>query len=154
LSIQDLDLWNTASGAELINAMGDGRFPMLIDIPDGIGQAVVSAEPGRVELTWTPTEKHCTPSGAVHGGFIAMVLDNAVTLAGCSLGDLFNPVVTLNLSVEYLRPVMANETYVVVGSCVHSGKTRMVSTATLTAAGGKLAAQATASSALNQAFAR
>ncbi|WP_119731902.1 PaaI family thioesterase [Thermomonospora amylolytica] len=150
----ELDLWNTLSGAELIKAMGDGRFPQLTAINDYIGQSVVDAGHGRVTIDWTPEDKLCNPGGTVHGGYIAMILDNAVCLAAASTFERFTPMLTLSLSVEYLRPVPADRTYRVEGVCVHPGRTRMLSNATITDAEGRLIAQATASVTPNQAFSR
>ncbi|ACY99141.1 MULTISPECIES: PaaI family thioesterase [Thermomonospora] len=150
----ELELWNTLSGAELIKAIGEGRFPQLTPINDHIGQRVVDAEHGRVELAWSPEEKLCNPGGTVHGGYIAMILDNAVCLAASSTCEYFLPMLTLSLSVDYVRPVQAGRTYRVEGRCVHPGRTRMLSTAAVTDADGKLLAQATASVVPNQAFVR
>lgn len=152
--MQDSDLWDTLTGAELIQAMGDGRFPQLTDVSDYIGQVIAKAEPGRVELSWTPEAKLCNPGGIVHGGFIATILDNAVCLAASSLGDVFVPQLTLNLNVDYLRAVQAGVTYSVVGTVTHSGRSRSVCAATIADADGAAYAVATASVTGNQAFAR
>ncbi|MQY03204.1 PaaI family thioesterase [Actinomadura macrotermitis] len=148
------ELWNTLSGAELIQAIADGRFPEISDVNTHIGQVLVTAEPGRVEISWTPDEKLCNPGGTVHGGYIAMILDNAVCLAGASTCERFMPMLTLNLNVDYLRSVLAGQTYTVTGTCVHPGRTRMVSNAVITDAAGRPAAQASASVLPNKAFAR
>ncbi|TDC77189.1 PaaI family thioesterase [Actinomadura sp. 7K507] len=148
------DLWNTLSGAEFIRAMRDKRIPEFSDISDYIGQAVTVAEHGLVEIAWTPGEKLCNPGGTVHGGYIAMILDNAVCLAASSTCDRFMPMLTLNLNIDYLRGVQAGETYTVTGTCVHPGRTRMVSNAAITDTRGRPLAQASASVVPNKAFAR
>ena len=148
------DLWNTLSGAEFIQAMGDKRVPELSHIGDYIGQALTSAEPGRLEIAWTPGERLCNPGGTVHGGYIAMILDNAVCMAASSTCDRFIPMLTLNLNVDYLRGVQTGATYTVTGTCVHTGGTRMVSNAVITDARGRPLAQASASVVPNKAFAR
>ena len=148
------DLWNTLTGAELIQAMADGRFPELSPINTHIGQKIRSAVHGRVEIDWTPAERLTNPGGTVHGGYIAMILDNAVCLAGTSTCEHFMPMLTLNLNVDYLRAVTADRTYRVVGTCVHPGRTRMVSNASITDGEGRVLAQATASVLPNKAFAR
>jgi uncharacterized protein (TIGR00369 family) len=147
-------MWDTLTGAELIQAMGDGRFPQISDINDHIGQVVTSAEPGRVDIAWTPTEKLCNPGGTVHGGYIAMILDNAVCLAGSSTCEHFMPMLTLNLNIDYLRGVRAGETYTVAGTCVHPGRTRMVANAVISDTQGRPVAQASASVLPNKAFTR
>ncbi|MFI0374360.1 PaaI family thioesterase [Actinomadura sp. 1N219] len=148
------ELWNTLSGAELIQAMADGRFPEISDINQYIGQVIASAEPGRVVISWTPSEKLCNPGGTVHGGYIAMILDNAVCLAATSTCEHFMPMLTLNLNIDYLRAVRTGETLTVTGTCVHAGGTRMVSNAVIADARGRTLAQASSSVIPNKAFAR
>ncbi|WP_433327064.1 PaaI family thioesterase [Spirillospora sp. CA-294931] len=148
------ELWNTLSGAELIRAMADGRFPSVSEVDEHLGQSVVGAEDGLVELAWAPSERLCNPAGIVHGGYIAMVLDNAVCMAGASTCEHFMPMFTLNLNIEYLRAVKAGEKYTAVGTCVHAGRTRMVANAVISDSRGKPVAQASAAVLPNQAFAR
>lgn len=148
------DLWSTLSGAEFLRAMAGQRLPSVSDISDYIGQQVTHAEPGRVEIAWTPGDKLCNPGGAVHGGYIAMILDNAVCLAAASTGERFTPMLTLNLNIDYLRGVKAGETYTVTGTCVHPGATRMVSNAVVADGRGRPVAQASASVVPNKAFTR
>ncbi|RFU37436.1 PaaI family thioesterase [Actinomadura logoneensis] len=147
-------MWDELSGAELIRAIADGRFPHLSTVDDHLGQRITGAEPGRIGLGWSPREELCNPGGTVHGGYVAMILDNACCLAGASTCERFMPMLTLNLNVEYLRPVQAGETYTVTGTCVHPGRTRMVSNAAITDSEGRLVAQASASVLPNKAFAR
>lgn len=148
------ELWDTLTGAELILAMAEGRFPPPNDVSEYIGQKIVKAEPGRVELSWTPGGHLCNAGGIVHGGFIAAILDNCVCLTASSLGELFIPQLTLNLNIDYLRAVHANRTYTVLGTTVHAGRTRCVSTATVFDPDGNPCAMANASTTGNLAFAR
>ncbi|WP_245681688.1 PaaI family thioesterase [Actinomadura kijaniata] len=148
------EMWNTLSGAELIQAIGDGRFPEVSDVAHYIGQRIDTAEPGRVVISWTPGEHLCNPGGTVHGGFIATILDNAVCFASASTGEHFVPQLTLNLNIDYLRAVLAGGTYTVTGTCVHPGGTRLFSTAVITDADGRPVAQASGSTIPNRAFAR
>ncbi|MCP2339910.1 PaaI family thioesterase [Actinomadura rupiterrae] len=147
-------MWDELSGAELIQAIADGTFPHVSTVDDHIGQDITSAEPGLVALRWTPGEHLTNPGGIVHGGYVAMILDNAVCLAGASTCEHFMPMLTLNLNVNYLRPVLAGETYTVTGNCVHPGRTRMVANAEITDTNGRAIAQASASVLPNQTFAR
>ncbi|MFC9998158.1 PaaI family thioesterase [Nocardia sp. NPDC127526] len=153
LSVEaDLDLMRTLSGAEFINLFGKGKFPQFSTVDDHLGQTVVTAEPGRVELAWTPTEKLCNPGGMIHGGYVAMILDNAVCFASASTLDRFIPQLTLNLNIDYLRPVAPGQTYTVIGTNAHGGRTRLVSNATIVDSRGKLLAQAGGSTLPNPAF--
>jgi uncharacterized protein (TIGR00369 family) len=148
------ELWDTLTGAELISAIAEGRVPPPNDVAEYIGQKIVKAEPGRVELSWTPGRHLCNASGIVHGGFIAAILDNGVCLAASSLGELFIPQLTLNLNIDYLRAVHADRTYSVIATTVHAGKTRCVSSATVLDLDGNPCAVANASTTGNLAFAR
>ncbi|MGP4026821.1 PaaI family thioesterase [Actinomadura sp. 3N407] len=148
------DLWNTLSGVDFIRAMRDKRLPEISDISDYIGQVVTAADPGRVEISWTPAEKLCNPGGIVHGGYIAMILDNAVCLAASSTCDRFLPMLTLNLNIDYLRAVQSGQTHTVTGTCVHPGSTRMVANAVIADTRGRPVAQASASVIPNKAFMR
>lgn len=150
----DAELWNTLSGAELIQAMAERRFPQISDINEHIGQIITAAEPGRVEIDWRPAERLCNPGGTVHGGYIAMILDNAVCLAASSTCERFMPMLTLNLNVDYLRGVVADGRYTVAGTCLHPGRTRMVANAVIADERGRPVAQASGSVVPNQAFAR
>ena len=148
------ELWDTLTGAELLMAISDGRFPPLNDVSEYIGQKIVKAEPGRVALSWTPGRHLCNAGGIVHGGFIAAICDNGVCLAAASLGEVFIPQLTLNLNINYLRAVHADRTYSVVGTTVHAGRTRCVSTSTVYDSDGNPCAVANASTTDNLAFAR
>ncbi|RAY13507.1 PaaI family thioesterase [Actinomadura craniellae] len=150
---QGLELWKTLSAVEFIRAMGDGRMRGFSEVADHIGQLVTAVEPGRVEIAWTPEPKLCNPAGTVHGGYIAMILDNAVCMAASSVAERFLPMLTLNLNVDYLRPIMSGETYTVTGVCVHPGRKRRVSTATVVDSTGRTAAQASGSVMPNESFA-
>jgi uncharacterized protein (TIGR00369 family) len=152
LEAEVADLWKTLSGAEFIQAMADGRLPEISDVSRHIGQTVTSAEPGRVEMEWRPGDRLTNPGGTVHGGYIAMILDNAVCMAGSSTCERFMPMLTLSLNVDYLRGVMAGEIYQVVGTCMHSGRTRMVTNALVSDARGRPVAQASGAVVPNRSF--
>jgi uncharacterized protein (TIGR00369 family) len=146
------DLFNTLSGAGLIQAMVDGRCPDFSDLDHHFGQLITSVEPGRVELDWNPGEQLTNPVGAVHGGYIATILDNAMCLAATSGLERFNPMLTLSLNIDYMRGAMVGETYRVVATCIHPGRTRMVTNAVVSDAGGRPIAQASAAVVPNRAF--
>ncbi|WP_245627875.1 PaaI family thioesterase [Actinomadura oligospora] len=147
-------MWDELSGAELIQAMADGAFPHVSQVDEHLGMEFRSAESGLIAVGWTPGEHLCNPGGIVHGGYVAMILDNAVCLAGSSTCEHFMPMLTLNLNVDYLRPVQAGVPYTVTGTCVHPGRTRMVANAAITDADGRVFAQASASVLPNRAFDR
>ena len=78
---------------------------------------------GRVSFYCKPEEYHYNPVGSVHGGFAATLLDscNGVT-AQCNLDKGFISL-TLDLKINYLRPMTADTGEVVAtGNITKSGR--------------------------------
>lgn len=149
----EFDLWKTLSGAEVLRAFADGRITEgMGSVADYVGQRIVDCDPGRLVIAWTPDEKLCNPGGTVHGGYIALILDNAVGLAAASLGERFVPQLTLNLNVDYLKVVRKGVPYRVTGTVTHHGGRRTVCAGAITDPDGTLVAAATASTTPNKAF--
>lgn len=91
------------SGEEFFSAWQDGQVvpPMAATL----GFRLAAFDEGRVEITCDPAEFHYNPSGMVHGGLAATLLDTAT---GCAIHTLLPAGVgyaTLDLHVTYLRPV-------------------------------------------------
>ncbi|MFD7712769.1 PaaI family thioesterase [Streptomyces sp. NPDC059785] len=137
-----LALWDELSGAQMLQAVADGR------IPHGahhalLGLRVTGARAGLVEETWRPPAELANFAGSgVHAGYIAMVLDDMCCAAGSSHGDHAYPMITLDLGIDFLRPVRPGHDYAVRGELVHPGRTRMVANALITDADGAAVAQA------------
>jgi len=100
---------------------------------------------GYVELASTPDEFHYNPYGTVHGGLAATLLDTATACAVQTRLPAGVGLATLNLSVNYLRPV-TSETGPVrcLGKIVSIGRTVAVSEASVTDESGRVLARATA----------
>lgn len=70
-----------------------------------LGFELTEVEEGRVVFAATPTEASYNPLGSVHGGYIATLLDSAL---GCAIHTSLKPRVgytTLELKINYLRPL-------------------------------------------------
>jgi uncharacterized protein (TIGR00369 family) len=96
-------------------------------------------ERGTVLASACASERHYNPLGVVQGGFAGTVLDIALGLASISVleGDA-NGVATTDLSVRYLRPILASTGALQVSATVlHAGRTIVVAEATLKDANGK-----------------
>ena len=97
-----------------------------------IGFTVIAAERGRVTCRIeTSVEKHANPMGTIHGGILCDVADAAMGLANASLlaeGESFT---TLELKINFLRPVW-NATLTVVGEVVKPGNTVTLVECTIT----------------------
>jgi uncharacterized protein (TIGR00369 family) len=79
-----------------------------LGIGETLGMRGVRADPGQVVIEATPTAAHHNPLGAVHGGYIATMLDAAMGLAVQTQVDIGGRYATTNLNIAYLRAVAAD----------------------------------------------
>lgn len=144
-------LWQEADAAEFIRAVGDGRVPRSPH-QEHVGLRITGAEAGHVELEWLPQAHICNRAGIVHGGYLAIVLDDAAGLAAASLGERFVPMLTMDLRIEYIRPALPDQPYRSLGSIVHAGRTRVIADGRVEDAEGRVLARASGSFTPNRAF--
>lgn len=85
-------------------AEGGARSPIsaLMDFD------LVEAEPGRVVFEGRPGPQHMNPIGIVHGGFAATLLDAALWSAVQTTVQPGEGNTTLDLKVNYFRPMVAD----------------------------------------------
>ena len=94
----------SVAGLELLQGIIDGRYPAP-PIAQLMDFAVTELGPGRAVFVGRPGKQHYNPSGTVHGGFAATLLDSAM---GCAVhtqvpkGQGFT---TLEIKVNYVRPM-------------------------------------------------
>ncbi|WP_187364327.1 PaaI family thioesterase [Massilia genomosp. 1] len=69
------------SGMEFLEAIASGALPPA-PIAQLMGILPISVEPGRAVFQGTPALAHYDPSGVVHGGYAATMLDTAL---GCAI---------------------------------------------------------------------
>ena len=97
-----------------------------------IGFTIIAAEAGRVTCRMeTRVERHANPMGTVHGGILCDIADAAMGLAHASLlaeGESFT---TLELKMNFLRPVW-DATLTAVGEVVKAGSTVSLVECTIT----------------------
>lgn len=109
-----------------------------------LGFAMVEAENGRVVFAATPAEYHFNPIGTVHGGFAATLLDSATGCAVHTTLPLGQAYTTLELKVNYVRPITVETGPMrCIGQVIHPGRRVATSEARLVDAQGKLYAHAT-----------
>lgn len=133
----------TLSGLAYLKAMQSGELPPP-PIAVLLGMWLSEVSEGRVVFAVDPAEYHYNPLGTVHGGILASLLDSAL---GCTVQSLLpagSTFTTLELKVNYLRP-MSTETGTVYaeGKIIHLGKRVATAEGRVTDAGGKLYAHAT-----------
>lgn len=104
-----------------------------------VGFTLVEVSEGRAVFEMTPAEYHYNPVGIVHGGVAATILDSAVGISILSSLPAGMTFTTLELKVNYLRPMTATTGPVrAVGSVIHLGRQTAIAEARLTDATGKL----------------
>lgn len=136
-------LGQTMSGLEYLQALKSGKIsPSPIGVLMGFWFAEVSE--GRVVFGAEPAEYHYNPIGTVHGGLAATLIDSAL---GCAIHSTL-PVgvgyTTLELKVNYLRPMTSKTgTVYCEGKVIYVGGRVATAEARLTDANGKLYAHGT-----------
>ncbi|HYA71359.1 MAG TPA: PaaI family thioesterase [Thermoplasmata archaeon] len=133
----------TLSGLEFMRAFLSGKLPAP-PFMELLGIRIVSVEPSSVAFEFEPAEFMYSPLGNVHGGIVTVLLDTAM---GCSFHTTL-PVgvgyTTLELKVNFLRPVTAQSgTLRAEGHVVHSGSRVATTDARLSDRSGRLHAHAT-----------
>ena len=136
--------FRTQGGLAALRAIvaGEGPQPPLMRT---LNFALVEVDEGRAVFAMTPDEYHYNPIGVVHGGVAATLLDSAM---GCAVNSAL-PVgmgfTTLEVKVNYLRPLtMTTGPVRAVGAVVQLGRRIAVAEGSLSDASGKLYATASA----------
>lgn len=92
------------TGLEFVQGLATGRLP-LNTIARTLGYDIVEAENGRVVITAQPNDGHLNPSGTVHGGLAATLLDSCMGLAiQSTLGKGLNST-TLEIKISFVRAI-------------------------------------------------
>jgi len=91
-------------GLEFVQGLVNGTLP-LNTMAETLGYDITEAVKGRVVVTAKPTDKHLNPSGTVHGGFAATLLDTCMGLAIRSNLTKGMNSTTLEFKICLVRPV-------------------------------------------------
>jgi uncharacterized protein (TIGR00369 family) len=132
----------TLTGLEYLRAMarGDAPSPPLAII---LGFRLEVIEEGHVTITVEPAEYHYNPRGVVHGGLAASLFDSSLGSAVQSLLPAASAAPTIQLQVNYIRPITIETGKVsCTGEVIHMGKRSATAEGRLTDASGKLYAHA------------
>jgi len=71
-----------------------------------LGMEITEAERGRVLFSLVADEIHENPMGTMHGGIIATLVDSAMGCAVASMLDAGVGYTTLELKINYVRPIV------------------------------------------------
>ena len=125
------------TGLEYLRAMQAGELPSP-PIGSVLELRFEECERGRFAFAGTARRFFGNPMGVVHGGFAAALLDSAMgcaTLTLCDAGTIFT---TLELHVNYVRPLPFDEEVVARAEILHAGKRIVTSNARVEDRRGKL----------------
>lgn len=130
------------SGLETLQAIFSGELP-----PPPIGETLdfvpIHIERGKAVFQGRPSKKHYNPLGGVHGGWFATLLDSAV---GCAIHSTLDPgqgYTTLELKVNYVRPLTDDVRLVrAEGKTIHVGRQIATAEGRLSGPDGRLYAHA------------
>lgn len=134
---------NATNGLERLEAIVSGELA-LPPMWELMGIRLKEIKKGEVSFVCTPKNEHYNPWGNTHGGFAATLLDSAV---GCSIQSMLPKGVsytTLELKVNYIRPMTTDTGEVrVVGKAIHVGRRSAVAEGQILGQNDKLIAHAT-----------
>ncbi|HEX4762932.1 MAG TPA: PaaI family thioesterase [Usitatibacter sp.] len=135
----------TTSGLEYLQRIVRGE---LAGVPIGntLGFRVTEVESGRVVVTGRPDARSYNLIGTVHGGWTAAVLDSALALSTLSTLEANQAFTTVDIRINYLRPLTIETGEVrAEGRVLQGGRRLAYCEAKLTDAAGKLIAHGTGS---------
>src|SRR5437588_10550121 len=97
-------LGQTMSGLEYLRAMQEGKVPPP-PIAMLLGMWIEELSEGHAVFAAEPAEYHYNPIGTAHGGLAATLLDSALGCAIQSTLPAGTGYSTLQLNINYLRPI-------------------------------------------------
>ena len=131
------------SGIEYLRAIARGEAPAP-PFARLLGFELETIEEGRVSFVLEPAEFHYNPFDVMHGGVAASLFDSALGCAVQSLLPAATTAPTIELHINYIRPVTISTGRIrCTGQVVHLGKRSATAEGRLVDMHGKLYAHAT-----------
>ena len=135
----------TGTGLEYLQKILSGEYAW-VPIGDHLGFHLHEVERGRVVILGRPDPHSFNLLSTVHGGWTAAILDTAMALSNLSTLGADQSFTTLDIRINYLRPITAATGEVrAEGSVIQSGRKIAYCEARLVDPAGKLLAHGTGS---------
>ncbi len=96
----------TMTGLQFVQGLVDGSVP-LNPLARTLGYDVIEADEGRVVVAARTSADQLNPSGTVHGGVAAVLLDTCMGLAIRTRVESGKTSTTLEFKISFLRPITA-----------------------------------------------
>jgi uncharacterized protein (TIGR00369 family) len=142
------DVWDRMSGMEMMEAWKRGELPFA-PLSNWVGARKMEFAEGSFSVSFPASQWWTTAGGAFYGGTAALFLDYAMHGAIHTTLPAGTTWATLDLKVNFIRPVMPDGTEVRASAkVIHRGRTIAVASAELTDAAGKTLALANSSTML------
>jgi len=133
------------TGLDYLKRIIAGEYPN-VPIGDTLNFRITEVESGRIVLTGKPDMRSYNLLGTVHGGWAASILDTAMALAALSSLDEHNRHTTLDIRINYLRPITLDTGEVrAEGLLIQGGRRVAYAEGKLTDPAGKLLCHGTSS---------
>jgi uncharacterized protein (TIGR00369 family) len=127
-----------STGLEYLQRLAKGEIGN-VPIGDTLGFRLVEAEKGHVILVGDPDERSFNLMGTLHGGWPAAILDTAMALSTLSSLDEHHHFTTVDIKINYLRPITRETGEVrAEGRLLHGGRRIALCEGRLLDPGGKL----------------
>lgn len=110
-------------------------------VADTVGFRMLSFAEGESRFEMDAGRRHHNPMGTVHGGILCTLADSAMGMAFASTLDEGETFTTLEIKMNYLRPVFEAKLYAN-AKVVHRGRTVGLVECSVTTEDGKLVARA------------
>ncbi|NGY03660.1 PaaI family thioesterase [Solimonas terrae] len=133
---------SSVSGVDFLKAIIDGRVP-LPPIMETMAITPISVTHGEVVMHGAPEQRHLNPLGSVHGGYGCTLLDSVMGCAVHSTLEIGQGYTTVELKVNFTRPILPGMRVRGVGTVVNRGRQLAIADGRILAEGGKLLAHAT-----------
>jgi len=138
------------TGLEYLQKIAAGEYAN-VPIADHLGFHIHSVDKGCVTLVGRPDERSYNLLRTVHGGWTAAILDTAMALSNLTLLSADQTFTTLDIRINYLRPLTLETGDVFAkGAVLQSGRRVAYCEARLEDAQGKLLAHGTGSLLISQ----
>ncbi len=135
----------SGTGLDYLQRIISGEYPQ-VPIGDTLNFRITEVSVGRLVLVGKPDLRSFNLLGTVHGGWTASILDTAMALAAMSSLDENSRHTTLDIRINYLRPITLESGEVrAEGSLIQAGRRVAYCEGRLTDAAGKLLAHGTSS---------